>query len=305
MRDYTAKLAWGYTVGQLAILETGAAIDRRQASTDAQVVAMWLHGRSPHTTRAYAHNAARFAAFVGAPLAAITVGDVQAFADELAASGLSAGSQGRPLAAVKSLLSYAYRIGYTAFNVGAVVRLPPQKDTLAERIAPPDVIRAVIDGEPSPRNRLLLRVMYATGCRVSEACGLHWRDLQGRGDDTGQATLYGKGSKTRAVHLPARLWGDLEAARGDAGADAPVFAGRRGALTPGQAWRVVKAAGVRVGVPGLSPHWLRHAHASHALDNGAVITLVRDTLGHESLATTSRYVHARPGDSSGLYLGAV
>ncbi|MEP0755582.1 site-specific integrase [Trichocoleus sp. Lan] len=52
----------------------------------------------------------------------------------------------------------------------------------------------------------------------------------------------------------------------------------------------------------VSPHWLRHAHASHSLDRGAPIHLVQATLGHESVATTSRYLHARPNDSSSLYL---
>jgi len=52
----------------------------------------------------------------------------------------------------------------------------------------------------------------------------------------------------------------------------------------------------------LSPHWLRHAHASHALDRGAPVSLVRECLGHASLATTSRYTHARPGDGSIRYL---
>ncbi len=54
----------------------------------------------------------------------------------------------------------------------------------------------------------------------------------------------------------------------------------------------------------VSPHWLRHAHASHALDRGASIHLVQQTLGHASVATTSRYLHTHPGDSSGRYLGA-
>jgi integrase/recombinase XerD len=52
----------------------------------------------------------------------------------------------------------------------------------------------------------------------------------------------------------------------------------------------------------VSPHWLRHAHASHALDNGAPISLVQQTLGHGNIKTTSIYAHAKPGDSSALYL---
>ena len=291
--------------GTLTVVDGGKVATRRQASNDNEVVALWLHGRSPHTVRAYGHDAARFATFAGVSLPAVTVGHVQDFADDLAASGLAAGSQGRALAAVKSLLSYGHRIGYLPFNVGAVVRLPPQKDTLAERIMPAAAVRQAIESEENPRNKLLLRVLYATGCRVSEATGLRWRDVKARGDGGGQVTLYGKGGKTRAARLPARLWSDLSAWRGDSEADAPVFAGRGGALTSSAVWRIVKNAGQRIGEPALSPHWFRHACASHALDNGANVALVRDTLGHASLATTSRYAHARPDDSAGLYLGDV
>jgi site-specific recombinase XerD len=67
---------------------------------------------------------------------------------------------------------------------------------------------------------------------------------------------------------------------------------------------VIQAAAVRVGVEGpASPSWLRHAHASHALDRGASIHLVQATLGHVSVATTGKYRHARPEDSSARYLG--
>ena len=52
----------------------------------------------------------------------------------------------------------------------------------------------------------------------------------------------------------------------------------------------------------MSPHWLRHAHATHALERGAPIHIVQATLGHASVATTGRYLHARPTDSSARYL---
>jgi hypothetical protein len=66
---------------------------------------------------------------------------------------------------------------------------------------------------------------------------------------------------------------------------------------------IIRRAALRAGVAeGVSPHWLRHAHASHALDHGAPIHLVQATLGHSSVATTSRYLHARPGDSSARFL---
>ncbi len=83
-----------------------------------------------------------------------------------------------------------------------------------------------------------------------------------------------------------------------------MFRSRRGGhLDPAQAWRIVRAAAERAGLDlPVSPHWLRHAHASHALDRGAPIHLVQATLGHASVATTGRYLHARPTDSSSRYL---
>ena len=66
---------------------------------------------------------------------------------------------------------------------------------------------------------------------------------------------------------------------------------------------IVKATAKRAGVNlAVSAHWLRHAHASHAIDEGAPITLVSQTLGHADLKTTSVYAHARPNDSSSRYL---
>jgi site-specific recombinase XerD len=64
-----------------------------------------------------------------------------------------------------------------------------------------------------------------------------------------------------------------------------------------------QAAARRAAVAGkVSPHWFRHAHASQALDRGAPIHLVSHTLGHSSVATTGRYLHARPTESSSKYL---
>ena len=67
-------------------------------------------------------------------------------------------------------------------------------------------------------------------------------------------------------------------------------------------WRIVRKAAKRAGIEkAVSCHWLRHAHASHALDRGAPIHLVQATLGHSSIQTTGRYLHARPTDSSSRY----
>src|SRR5262245_62532916 len=92
----------------------------------------------------------------------------------------------------------------------------------------------------------------------------------------------------------------------NAASEAPVFPSRTGRpLDRGRVYCIVREAARRAGIPEadrISPHWIRHAHASHALDHGAPIHLVQATLGHSSVATTSAYLHARPGDSSARFL---
>lgn len=275
----------------------------RQASTDTQLLALWLHGRSLHTRRAYGGDVKRFLAFVGKPLRRVTLADVQGFSDSLL--GLAPASRGRTLSAVKSLLAFGHRIGYLTFDVGRPLRLPRQKNRLAERILSESDVHRLLALEPHRRNRVLLRLLYAGGLRVAELCALTWRDAQAR-TDAGQVSVSGKGEKTRVVLLSAATWQELTGLRdgADADADAPIFRSRKGGhLDPSQVLRIVRAAARRVGIRArVSPHWLRHAHASHALDRGCPIHLVQATLGHESVATTGRYLHARPTDSSARYL---
>jgi len=290
-----------------AVIPMPMARDRAVATeqahvTDDQLLALWLHGRPKHTRRAYLRDARQFRAFVAKPLQAVTLGDVQAFADTL--TSRAPASQARVLSAVKSLLSFGHRLGYLPYDVGRPVALPSIKFTLAERILAESALQRLLALETQPRNHVLLKLLYAAGLRVSELCALTWRDFQPR-DEGGQITVYGKGGKTRVILLPSGIWRDLIDLRGDANADAPVFPSRKqhGHLSEVQVWRIVRAAARRAGIAGaVSPHWLRHAHASHALDRGAPPHLVQATLGHASLATTSRYAHARPSDSSARYL---
>ncbi len=268
---------------------------------DSRVVALWLHGRPAETQRAYRREADRFRMFVSKPLAAVTLGDVQGYTDTLL--DLAPSSQGRALGAVKSLLAFAHRLGYLPFDVGRAVRVPSRRDGLAQRILSEAEVHRLLTLEPDPRNYVLLRFLYASGVRVSEAVGVRWEDMTTR-DEGGQVTVYGKGGKTRHILLPPPIWRELLVLRGDALSVAPLFRSQRGGhLHPSQVLRIVKAAARRAGLSGAeSPHWLRHAHASHALDRGAPIHLVQATLGHSSVATTGRYTHARPTDSSARYL---
>jgi integrase/recombinase XerD len=120
-----------------------------------------------------------------------------------------------------------------------------------------------------------------------------------------QLSITGKGGKVRQVLLPEIVSCSLLSLRGDAGANDPVFPSRKGGgkLTEhavhGMVKRAAKAAGINEAV---SPHWLRHAHGSHAIERGASLPEVQATLGHGNISTTSGYLHPSPDSSSGLRL---
>src|SRR5579872_366866 len=96
--------------------------------SDDQLLEIWLHGRSPHTQRAYRADVERFRVRAGKPLPLVTLADLQSFADFL--GSLSPASRGRTLSAIKSLLSFGHRIGYLPFDVGRALRLPAIKNRL-------------------------------------------------------------------------------------------------------------------------------------------------------------------------------
>lgn len=274
-----------------------------RATRDDQLVTMWLEGKPAKTVKEYSRNVQEFLGFVGRDLRDCRLEDVQAFAASLEGKGLA--TRRAKLSALKSLFTFAAKIGYLPFNLGAPVKLPKAKDTLAERIMPEqDVIRMIALTE-SPRDKALLTVLYAGGLRNSEACGLSWKDVR-ETTEGAVLTVYGKGEKTRFVPLSKRQWKTIKAIRNGAGDDAPVFPSRKGGghLNQSAVNRIVKKAARVAGLgKAPSPHWLRHACASHALDRGCPVHVLQASLGHTSLSATSRYVHVGGGEGASKYLG--
>jgi integrase/recombinase XerD len=273
---------------------------------DQVVVDQWLHGRSEHTQRAYRGDVERLLSFTGKPLQLTTLLDLQSFADSL--TSVSSTSKTRILNAVKSLLSFAHTLGYVPFNVGAALKPPKVRTVLAQRILTEEQVIKMVSLETDKRNHAILRLLYHAGLRVSEIVGLKWEDVIAR-TDAAQLSVWGKGEKERQVLISQSMYDELLSLDGRfLGADRYVFQSRKGKagtaqMDTSQVNRIVTGAAKRAGIQGnVSPHWLRHAHASHAIDRGTNITEVRDTLGHASLATTGKYLHARPNTSSALKL---
>lgn len=274
-------------------------------NSDKELIDLWLHDKTPNTVDAYRRDAEEFRWFIeDKPLSRVVLNDLMFYSDALKQQGRAPATVNRKLSAVKSLLSYGVMIGYLSINAGAALKLPKLDNSLAERILSESQVLRLIGAASPGRDRILLRFLYESGCRVSELVGLIWKNLQPR-DDAGQVRILGKGNKTRVVLLTPQLWADLMFLRASDSLDTPVFKSQRSGrkLVRSEVNELVTRVARLAEIPGnVSPQWLRHAHASHSLERGAPIHLVQATLGHRNLQTTGRYLHARPTDSSSRYL---
>ncbi len=281
--------------------------DYSGATSDEQLVELWLATkRSDHTKRAYEADVGLLLSALfqrGRTLRTATLADVQAWADGLTGA---VATRARRLSAAKSLMTFGHTLGYLDFNVGGVLDVPKVPNTLAERILSEEEVHRLLQAVEG-RDQVLIRFLYGSGARISEACGLRWEHVHRQDNDEAVVTLHGKGGKTRHVLLSASVAEALESLRTEGEqkqSSAPVFASRRGLpLHPNNIVKMIKRVARLATIDrSISPHWLRHAHASHALDRGAPIHLVQADLGHGNVATTGRYLHAKPGDGSSRYL---
>src|SRR5580693_3357297 len=223
------------------------------------------------------------------------------------ASGRARATLARRAASARTFTAFGHARGWLAADPGPLLGTPKLRRKLPEVIRQ-DQMAAVLGAlegvEPDPRDQALImrdtaimELLYATGIRVSELCGLDLGDL-----DHGRRTVrvMGKGGKERTVPvgLPAEQATARWARAGrpvllTPGSAAALFLGARGRrLDPRTARRVVHArlAGVPA-VPDTGPHGLRHAAATHLLEGGADLRSVQEILGHASLATTQIYTH--------------
>jgi site-specific recombinase XerD len=264
---------------------------------------------SPHTVRAYITDIAdllvhcRRLGITG--IEAIGVRVLRSWLARQHTLGRARATLSRRTAAARVFTAYAHRRGLLPADPGLLLGMPRQSTRSLPKVLRRDeaaaMLRAAGDGvERSPealRDAAILELLYATGIRVGELCGLDVDDV-----DTGRRTVrvFGKGGKertvpvgvpaTRAVEHWRRLGRPLLA--GERSGPALFLGVRGGRLHPGTARRVVHAALARAGeLPDMGPHGLRHSAATHLLEGGADLRSVQEILGHASLATTQRYTH--------------
>lgn len=267
-------------------------------------------GRSDHTRRAYLGDLRSLFAFVdertpGADLGSLTLPVLRAWLSAQAAAGTARTTLARRTSAVKTFTAWAVRRGLVASDPATRLQMPKARRTLPA-VLRQDQARDALDaansgaqqGDPlALRDRLIVEMLYATGIRVSELCGLDIDDV-----DTSRRLLrvLGKGDKQRTVPFgePAeqalRAWltsGRPALATAESG-PALLLGARGRRLDPRQARTVVhETVGAVAGAPDIGPHGLRHSAATHLLEGGADLRIVQELLGHSTLATTQLYTH--------------
>lgn len=286
------------------LLQTGEFIDSLRYEKNA----------SEHTRKAYAIDLDQLVHFLAArhggappPPEAVDTDDLRAFLGHLHGLGLARTTLGRKLAAVRSFFRWLCRQEVLQISPASPLSAPKAPKRLPPHLSV-DAIQALMAGpeggsDGGKRDRCLLELLYATGCRCAEMTGLDLADLD---LEAGTARVRGKGDKERVVlfgrmakrallaWLPVRSRWLAGARRREGAADegALLLNSRGGRLSDRSVRRLVgghvRSAALAAGV---TPHALRHSFATHLLDQGADLRDIQELLGHVSLSTTQKYTH--------------
>lgn len=271
-------------------------------------------GLSEHTLAAYRRDLTRYLCFLEDrgihDLREVTTVEVSEFAASLSSgeggrAPLSPASAARTIVAVRGLHHFALEEGIADQDAAAAVAPPRIEARLPKALALEDVQRLLETPETGSaeglRDACLLELLYGTGARISEICGLDVDDLaRPLADAEAGLRLIGKGDKERVVPLGSYARSAVEAwlvrgrpqwSRRARFPSPALLLNTRGArLSRQSAWAVLRRRAAQAGLQAeVSPHSLRHSFATHLLDGGADLRIVQELLGHSSVATTQIY----------------
>lgn len=262
-------------------------------------------GRSPHTVRAYQGDVAallRHAARMGLrEVSELDLRMLRSWLARLRTGGVARSTLARRGSAARAFTSWAHRSGLLPTDPGSGLAAPKGRRTLPAVLRADEAVRLLeqVDGDAPQdlRDRAALELLYATGIRVAELCGLDLDDL-----DRGRrlVRVLGKGARERVVPFgrPAERAVEVWLADGrprwaTATSGPALLLGRRGGRVDQRTVRALvhrRLADV-AGAPDLGPHGLRHSAGTHLLEGGADLRSVQELLGHATLATTQIYTH--------------
>ena len=264
-----------------------------------------LTSSSPNTVGAYRSDLALFAEWVErsgvTSPAEVDRLLLRRYVASLTTRQFAKRSIARKVAALRRYYSFLRHRGYVEVDPTVSLRAPSGPARLP-RVLEHGEVSALLDGSGSAstddepvwrrlRDDAVLEVLYGSGVRVGELCGL---DVDALDLKAGAITVWGKGGKERRVPLSApaidalRAWLAVRRDVVDETAGLAVFGNERGVrLSPRDVRRILDRRSQRP----THPHALRHSFATHLLDGGADLRVVQDLLGHSDVATTQRYTH--------------
>lgn len=268
---------------------------------------------SAHTIRAYMGDLESLLAHLGKlelrDVSALELTHLRSWLANQSVKGGARSTISRRAVSVRLFTSWAHKNGLIATDVGVTLATPKALGTLpqvldigqAHVVMDSMAIRAgEVETPLALRDLAIVELLYATGARVGELCGLNIDDI-----DYNRNTIkvMGKGNKERVIPMGRPAVNALEKWLGDgrqslatSQSGVAVFLGARGKRIDPRTVRnvVYEALTVIEGIERMGPHGLRHSAATHLLEGGADLRTVQEILGHASLATTQIYTHVSP-----------
>jgi len=274
-------------------------------------------GRAKNTAVNYAVDLAQFADYLesagySSP-GQLNRECLRGFLRELSGYGFSRVSIARKLSTLRGFVKYLFSTGSIKGDISAGLRGPRLEASIPRAVTYGDIVGmmeiASASKRKGERDRLILELLYGTGLRVNELVSLEWGDVD---MDERELRVMGKGSKERRVYFGKPVqellikWRDSAARKGhETEGHAPLFYPEKAGasrLTERTVHRMVVSVSRQAGLYDVSPHTLRHSFATHMLERGAPLRVIQELLGHESLATTQKYLKISVEQTKKSYL---
>jgi integrase/recombinase XerD len=258
-------------------------------------------GLAQNSIASYRNDLNRFTGYLTVPVIEVSREQLNSYVASLFDSGMSPRSVARHVATLRSFYTFLFAEGMIENDPAEFLVAPRQWHDLPKYLNQEEVERLL--GSPPPdkatglRDRAMLELLYATGLRVSELCGLEMTAIERQ---LGVLRVVGKGNKQRMVPFGEAADQALDRYLNEGRpklmkkrASPYVFVTARGsAMTRQCFWMLLKGYGRRVGIfRALTPHVIRHSFATHLVEGGADLRSVQIMLGHADISTTQVYTH--------------
>ena len=274
-------------------------------TNDARVIQLWCAAQrgsdSSNTSNSYKRIAEAFMRATDKPLQAMVYADLAEWAQALPGA---INTRRTKINAIKSLFSFAHKLGYIRVNPGVMIKPPAKEETKHRKLLSEEEVIKLISADLSPRDEAILRVLYSAGMRVSELVNLRWQDVIEQPSGKAILVIRGKGSKTRESGISASAYKSILNIKPATWFDAADFvfkSNRNHQMDRTTVNWLFSQLSEKLGKD-ISPHWFRHSHVSHSLARGANPVDVQEQVGHSSLQVTTGYAHATKRSSDYLVI---